>query len=45
MMKIQLKRMRGRNHKMLTGKEKRSKCDRRNVAAGWIFRSQIGKRV
>ena len=38
MMKIRLKRMRGREHKMLTGKEEVSKC-------GWAAKARFGKAV
>jgi hypothetical protein len=41
-MKIQLKRMRGREHKMLTGKDKRSKCDRGEMSSQDVFPNQIG---
>jgi hypothetical protein len=43
MMKMQLKRVRGREHKMLTGKEKRSKCDMGEMSPQDVFPNQIGK--
>jgi len=43
MMKIQLKRVRGREHKMLTGKDKRSKCDMGRKSPQDAIPNQIGK--